>query len=205
MTTLPRSLWKLRRGLHLAFLAVALLGIAMPVAAGATGTPINAVPYSISTPGCYYLANDLVLPVGGYSAITIAADGVIVDLNGCRLSSAGTATSVFTAGVTTTNHKNITVLNGTPTGFMAGISFGSFSPASRPNRNIVLQDLAITGPDAAGPSTPMGIYVNGGSGVLLKNVSMNSLVGGTASASTCRTPTTCGCWRPTWAKSPGPR
>lgn len=159
-------------------LGLAILGAAVPAIAGATGTPITSLPFYISTPGRYYLANDLTLPAGNSTAIYINTDGVTLDLNGCRLSAAPT-NSVVTSGITTTNHKNLTVENGSITGFADSISFGSYTPASRPNRNIVLLDLTITGPELAATSMPLGIYVNGGSGVLVKNVSLDSFAGGT--------------------------
>lgn len=170
---------KLKRfGARLAFLATAFLGLATPATAGATGTPIAALPYYISSPGRYYLANDLVLPAGNSSAITIAADGVTVDLNGCRLS-ANPTNSIVTAGIGSTNHKNLIIMNGTISGFADSVAIGSTSPATRPNHNIVIRDLTIAGPELSATSTPMGIYVNGGSGVLVKNVDLDGFAGGT--------------------------
>ena len=48
-------------------------------------TPISSVPYTISSPGSYYLTANLNVTTG--DAITIAANGVALDLNGFTLSS----------------------------------------------------------------------------------------------------------------------
>lgn len=162
---------------RLVALAAAFLCAAAPIAAGATGTPITSVPFSISTAGRYYLANDLTLPAGYSTAITINADSVTLDLNDCRLS-ASPANGLNTAGIGATNHKNITIENGAITGFTDGVSIGSTSPSTHPNRNIVIRDLTIDGADQtyAWVPAPTGIYVNGGSNVLVKNVGIGNMV-----------------------------
>jgi hypothetical protein len=89
-------------------------------------------PITISQPGHYKLAANLVVPVG-QSAIQVAASNVILDLDGRTISSAAPVcsgdwpalnckTGFYAAGVSNTaNHENITVRNGTITGFSHGI------------------------------------------------------------------------------------
>src|SRR5262245_59065250 len=48
-------------------------------------TPISSVPYTINAPGSYYLTADLSVTTG--DAITIATNGVTLDLNGFTISS----------------------------------------------------------------------------------------------------------------------
>src|SRR6266851_1180042 len=58
-------------------------------------TPISSAPYSISSPGSYYLTSNLSVTNG--DAITITANQVTLDLNGFTLSS--TAPSLTGTGV----------------------------------------------------------------------------------------------------------
>jgi len=83
-------------------------------------TPISSVPYTISTPGSYYLTTNLNVTTG--DAITITASQVTLDLNGFTIaSSAGspTGTGILLSG----GNTDITILNGhiLGTGFANGI------------------------------------------------------------------------------------
>lgn len=84
-------------------------------------TPISSIPYTISTPGSYYLTGNL---TSGAAGISIDADDVTLDLNGFEISFSPGA-GVY--GVSIVNiHRNITVRNGSvrvPTG-------GVVAPAS---------------------------------------------------------------------------
>jgi hypothetical protein len=87
--------------------------------------PINAVPFTITKPGNYYLAKDLVVtkphPKYGFVGILVGANNVTIDLNGRELSTAsGTGVGIdSTIGLT-----NVTVRNGLIRGFGIGISLG---------------------------------------------------------------------------------
>lgn len=87
--------------------------------------PINAVPFTITKPGNYYLSKDLVVtkphPVLGYTGIIVASDNVSIDLNGRQLSTTtGTGTGINSkSGV-----SNVNVRNGVVRGFGIGISLG---------------------------------------------------------------------------------
>ena len=74
-------------------------------------TPISAAPFTINTPGSYYLTKNL--SVAGGNAITITADNVALDLSGFTISStaasaAGTAILLGGSGA----RKNISIFNG---------------------------------------------------------------------------------------------
>jgi parallel beta-helix repeat protein len=70
-------------------------------------TPISALPYSITSPGSYYLTTNLT-GVAGQPGIIVAADDVTIDLRGFALS--GVALS--SVGLSASGH-NLTVRNGT--------------------------------------------------------------------------------------------
>src|ERR1019366_7708233 len=72
-------------------------------------TPISSVPYTISSPGSYYLTATLTNTGVGIDAITINADDVTLDLKGFTLMggpSAGSAINV------PSDHRHVVVRNG---------------------------------------------------------------------------------------------
>jgi hypothetical protein len=72
-------------------------------------TPISSAPFTITTPGSYYLTTNLT--VSGGDAITIAANGVTLDLNGFTIAS--TAASAAGYGILINNGlRNLAILNG---------------------------------------------------------------------------------------------
>jgi hypothetical protein len=86
--------------------------LAFETAQPVTATAINAVPFVISTPGNYYLAHDLTFSGAGV-AIVIAADEVVLDLNGRSLNAAGAATSPNVGiGIAVLNHEDCIIQNG---------------------------------------------------------------------------------------------
>jgi parallel beta-helix repeat protein len=79
-----------------ALMAVAFMGALLTanadsyVIASGVGTKISRVPYTITTPGFYYLAQNLTIaPIAGNVAITVEADNVTLDLMGFVLSGVG--------------------------------------------------------------------------------------------------------------------
>jgi parallel beta-helix repeat protein len=76
-------------------------------------TPISSLPYTITSPGAYYLTTNLT-GVSGTSGITIAANDVTLDLNGFSLVSVpGANDAIFVSG----NRTNICIGNGTIRGW----------------------------------------------------------------------------------------
>ena len=84
---------------------------------GGVGTRITSLPYTINTPGFYYLAGNLTIAASQSltSAISVNADNVTIDLMGFNLSCTGT--SDFTSGIGIASRRNVEVRNGTVSGF----------------------------------------------------------------------------------------
>jgi len=113
---------------------LALLGAASVQAQTLIGGGKGALtfPINITQSGHYKLAANLVVPVG-QTAIQVGASNVILDLDGHTISSASPvctgdwpaqscSTGFYAAGVRNTgNYENITVRNGTISGFSHGI------------------------------------------------------------------------------------
>jgi len=82
-------------------------------ASSAAGTVITSLPYTISTPGYYYLSGDL---TSSGSGIALAANDVTIDLMGFSIVGPGTG-----SGINMSGYSNIEVRNGTVRGFFNGI------------------------------------------------------------------------------------
>ncbi|HEV2454305.1 MAG TPA: right-handed parallel beta-helix repeat-containing protein [Verrucomicrobiae bacterium] len=86
-------------------------------------TIISSASYTITTPGSYYLSNNLAVTSG--NAITIAASGVTLDLNGFTLSS--TEASPAGYGIYVNDGlQNVTILNGNVQGGVTNNGSGVF-------------------------------------------------------------------------------
>jgi hypothetical protein len=88
----------------------------IPVGRPAVGTKITSLPYTIWTPGYYYLTGNLSL--GGSPGITINADNVTLDLMGFALIGPANGGDF---GIVWGTQKNIEVRNGTLTGWSIGV------------------------------------------------------------------------------------
>ena len=72
-------------------------------------TPISSVPFTIIAPGAYYLTTNLTVTSG--TAITVATNGVTLDLNGFTIAS--TAPNAAGAGIVINTYlRNLAILNG---------------------------------------------------------------------------------------------
>jgi len=76
------------------------------------GTKIASLPYTISSPGFYYIDKDL--SCSGAHGITITADDVTLDLMGFSLSQSGGGTY---KGISMTGRSNVEIRNGTVRNF----------------------------------------------------------------------------------------
>ena len=93
---------------------------AWETASGVAGTAIGSVPFTISVPGRYFLASNLIYVLTTGAAITINADEVILDLNGTSLHGPGVSNSAI--GVLVPSRHSVTIQNGDIDGFgLAGI------------------------------------------------------------------------------------
>ncbi|MEA3487107.1 MAG: right-handed parallel beta-helix repeat-containing protein, partial [Thermodesulfobacteriota bacterium] len=77
------------------------------------GTQIKSLPYTISSPGFYYIARDLSCAAGSHG-ITITADNVTLDLMGFSLVWSGTGSF---DGIYMYNRDNVEIRNGTVRNF----------------------------------------------------------------------------------------
>jgi hypothetical protein len=85
---------------------------------GAPGTRITGVPFTINSPGFYYLSGNLAYNGSG-NAITVNADDVTIDLMGFRLANGGAVGS--TVGIDMIGRANVEIRNGTVQGFAIGV------------------------------------------------------------------------------------
>jgi hypothetical protein len=112
----------LKRAIGVLILAVALaLGAGLAQAETENCTPVTVVPTTISVAGIYCLTGDILSALAGGSAIEIASNNVVLDLNGHRLSNLGAGPSNLAVGVLATGRQNVTIKNGTIRGFYSGV------------------------------------------------------------------------------------
>ena len=118
-------------------------------------TPIASLPFTITTPGSYYLARNLSATADG-GGITISADNVTIDLNGFALigGGAGSVTGINAPA----ERKNIAIRNGTVRGWSAG-------GIRIPGTNGIFERLRVS--DNTGGSVSAGLAV--GSDVVIKD------------------------------------
>jgi parallel beta-helix repeat protein len=101
-------------------------------------TPISSAPFTVSSPGSYYLTTNLTGAASG-SGIIISANNVTVDLNGFALQ--GVTSSIDGIQLSDTS-TNVTVRNGTISGWGGhGVYFGDYGNASQ---NLVLEHLTVS-------------------------------------------------------------
>ena len=112
-------------------------------------TPISSAPFTISQPGSYYITANLTVSSG--DAITIAAHGVTLDLNGFTIfSTEANATGI---GISMFSPRDVTIMNGhirgsvvnsggvyTGSGFGYGIDRGGSFPV-----NVLISRVSVSG------------------------------------------------------------
>jgi parallel beta-helix repeat protein len=130
------------------------------VAVGGVGTKINSVPYTISSPGFYYLGGNLTYSGTGY-AITVNTSQVTLDLMGFSLTGLGT---ISDRGISV-NGNNVEVRNGSVIKFNYGIY-----------ANGLTQRLA----NLKASNCYIGIYLNGGYGGIITNCQASNNTSGIA-------------------------
>ena len=84
-------------------------------------TAITYLPYTISTQGIYCLKGNLATNMTAVSAIEIAANNVVIDLNGFKLGGLAAGPGTSSTGISALQRTNITIRNGTVRGFARGI------------------------------------------------------------------------------------
>jgi hypothetical protein len=82
---------------------------------------ITTLPYTITLGGNYCLGSNLQTSLATGSAITINADGVVLDLAGFKLEDTSALGTITTNGVSVANRRDVTIRNGTIRGFYRGV------------------------------------------------------------------------------------
>jgi hypothetical protein len=120
-----------------------------------TRTPISALPYTISTPGSYYVTTNLLVAVN--DGIVITANNVTLDLNGFTISSIQNPAATGKAialGSGSGPVANITIRNGFITGSVTnngatfggrGFGYGIFQFAGLPPANVHVSGVTVSG------------------------------------------------------------
>jgi len=125
------------------FRSAGLLFVSFVVAATAARaetvqcTELTTVPHVISAPGVYCFKTSITYANGGpgQTALVIASDDVVLDLNGHVLQA--DAAGRDSIGIGAWNRKNVTVRNGTVRGFRHGILFEDEPPYARAEGYVV--------------------------------------------------------------------
>ena len=88
---------------------------------GRVGTQISSLPYTISTPGFYYLANNLTFTGATVNGITVNASDVTLDLMGFCLIGPGKEAGVHRGISIPENQSNVEIRNGSLSNWETGI------------------------------------------------------------------------------------
>ena len=163
------------------------------------GTKINALPYTISSSGFYFIAKDLSC-AGGSPGITITADNVTLDLMGFSLIGPGGTSGYH--GIWMDARTNVEIRNGTVRNFpVYGIYDSNVNGADHRIINIRVKDNYLSGIHLYGKSHLVekctavnngssGIWVNDGCTVT-GNTCRNNLYGITTNYGCTVTGNTC--------------
>jgi hypothetical protein len=133
-------------------------------------TAITALPAVISGQGIYCFTGNLATSMTSGVAIAITSNNVVLDLNGFKLGGNGGGLATTAIGILAGDRRNITVKNGTVSGFMTGIYL--FDNGG--SQGHVVEDIR------ADHNTITGISVRG-RGILIRN----NLVIATGGATCC--------------------
>jgi copper-binding protein NosD len=137
-------------------------------------TPIAALPTTIAAPGIYCLTSDFDLNMAAGDAILIAANNVVIDLNGHKIGNLAAGPGTFAQGITAEDRQNITIRNGTLRGFMRAIAIEGTAPFTTSQGHLV-EDIR------ADRNTLIGILVRGRGCLIRRNRAM--LTGGSTAVS----------------------
>jgi hypothetical protein len=140
-------------------------------------TPISSAPFTIAVPGSYYLTTNLT--ISGGDAITIATNGVTLDLNGFTIaSSAPSATGygIFINSSLISSLRDLTILNGfiqggvtaNGNGVYSGSGFG-YGIYGYPVQNVRVSGVSISG------CLYSGIYLGNGDSTVVESCTVRTV------------------------------
>jgi hypothetical protein len=146
-------------------------------------TPISSAPFIITAPGAYYLSTNLT--VSGGDAITIAANGVTLDLNGFKIAS--TAASAAGTGISINNVRNLAILNGFIQGGVTNNGSGVYSGSGFWDGiyGYPVQNARVSGVSVSGCSDN-GIYLGNGDATVVESCTVRTVGGYGIVASTIK-------------------
>jgi parallel beta-helix repeat protein len=133
-------------------------------------TEITILPATISTHGVYCLTSDIATDLTSGYAVTIAADDVVLDLNGHTIDNLAAGSGTQAYGIYGYRRKNVTVKNGTIRGFLGGVYFSDWG-AYTDSRGHLIDRIR------SDKNTSFGIAVKGHGSVIQGNQVMTT--GGT--------------------------
>jgi hypothetical protein len=149
-------------------------------------TPISSAPYTITNPGSYYLTANLTVNSG--NAITIATNGVTLDLNGFTISSSAAGATGY--GILLVNGpQNLTIANGHIQGGVTnngsgvysggGLAFGIEYTGAEP-ANMLVSRVSVSG------CLDDGIYPGYGASTVVESCTVQTVGGSGIAASTVK-------------------
>jgi len=112
------------RSMFLLPVALFALFVVADSARAQDATPINALPYTITQPGTYYLTSDQYTSFTTGAAITIQSDNVVLDLGNHAIDNFSVAAATAVAVLMPADQMNVTVRGGLIRGFDAGVKLG---------------------------------------------------------------------------------
>jgi hypothetical protein len=125
-----------------ALFAIPSLGAAPAHAAPGGCTVITYLPYTITQPGCYCLAQNFSQAITGASAIAVNASNVDLDFDGYTIeNTAGSGN--FATCVLASNRVNVRVHGGTARGFYRGVHLSGNSPQYSYLSGLVVEDMTF--------------------------------------------------------------
>src|SRR5262245_41245669 len=98
-----------------------VLGAAAARAETTQCTPVTSLPAVITVQGVYCLTGDLSISITSGIAIEIAANNVVLDLNGHKIGGLGAGLGTTVLGIVAYSRQNVTIKNGSLRGFLVGI------------------------------------------------------------------------------------
>jgi hypothetical protein len=99
--------------------------------------PITSLPFTITAKGIYCLTGDLNTSITTGNALEIAANNVIVDLNGHKIAGQAAGAGTTATGIYANQRQNITIRNGTIRGYFYGIWLDDVSPYTASQGHLV--------------------------------------------------------------------
>ena len=126
-------------------------------------TAITTLPFTINNAGVYCLHGNLTTASPTGVGITVNADNVVIDLNGHVLSNNGAGATTQAIGISTLNHRDVTVKNGTIRLFQQCVVLDEATTPTQ-NRTHLVEDLNVEN------CRFVGIRVEGQSSTVRRNV-----------------------------------